>query len=127
MVWKILNGMCAIKFDVLFNLAPATGTRGHPYKLASTHINVDARRRFFSQRVIRKWNSLSVATVMSEPLGRVQFVFGSRRRAEFSLVDETSRRVLAHSSVRCNQTIIFGIELAVKTKYFVKSLCLFTF
>ena len=69
MVWKILNGKCAIDFDALFILAPATGTRGHPYKLASTHINVDARRRFFSQRVIRKWNSLSVATVMSETLG----------------------------------------------------------
>ena len=72
MVWKILNGLCAINFDVLFNLAPATGTRGHPYKLAHAHVNVDARRRFFSQRVIKKWNSLSVATVMSETLGEFE-------------------------------------------------------
>ena len=82
MVWKILNGMCAINFDVLFNLAPATGTRGHPYKLAHAHVNVDARRRFFSQRVIKKWNSLSVATVMSETLGEF------KRRLEDDLGEE---------------------------------------
>ena len=68
MVWKILNGLCAINFNQMFNFAPAAGTRGHCYKLALAHNSLDARKRFFSQRVIPRWNSLSQATVTASTL-----------------------------------------------------------
>ena len=62
-VWKIMHNLSPIPQGELFSLAPAVGTRGYSLKLASNHIRLEVRKRFFSQRVIRKWNSLSEATV----------------------------------------------------------------
>ena len=70
MIWRIVNGKCAVPFDSLFQLAPSLGTRGHVLKLASSHVNLECRRRFFSVRVIRCWNSLSEDTVLAESLSQ---------------------------------------------------------
>ena len=70
MIWKIVNGQCAIPFDSLFQLAPSVGTRGHVLKLSSHHVRLECRRRFFSIRVIRCWNSLSEDTVLAESLSQ---------------------------------------------------------
>ena len=68
LIWKIINNQCIIQFDSLFQLAPALGTRGHAYKMLRPHVRLECRRRFFSVRVIRTWNSLSEDTVLAESL-----------------------------------------------------------
>ena len=70
MIWRIVNRKCAVPFDSLFQLAPSLGTRGHVLKLASSHVNLECRRRFFSVRVIRCWNSLSEDTVLADSLSQ---------------------------------------------------------
>ena len=62
-VWKIMHNQSPLPPGKFFTLAHHVGTRGHSLKLASNHIRLEVRRRFFSQRVIRKWNSLRDATV----------------------------------------------------------------
>ena len=70
--YKITHNLSPIPPGKLFSLAPAVGTREHSLKLASNHIRLQVRKTFFSQRVIRKWNSLSEATVRCETLERLK-------------------------------------------------------
>ena len=70
LVWKIVNGQCSIQFSDLFQIAPAIGTRGHLYKILQPHVRLECRRRFFSVRVIREWNSLKEDTVLAESLSQ---------------------------------------------------------
>ena len=67
MVWKIFNGKCAVDPDQLFVLDNSV-TRGHDYKLFLPRSNLEVRRRYFSVRVIRVWNSLGADTVSSGSL-----------------------------------------------------------
>lgn len=39
------------------------GTRGHPYKLAKQHCSKSLRQKFFSMRVVNKWNNLPKSVV----------------------------------------------------------------
>ena len=77
-----MHNLSPIPQGELFSLAPAVGTRGYSLKLASNHIRLEVRKRFFSQRVIRKWNSLREATVGCETLE------GFKRRLAGDLVEE---------------------------------------
>ena len=70
LVWKIFNNQCSVKFENLFQLAPAHGTRGHPYKIACPHVRLECRRRYFGARVVRTWNSLSAETVLADTIPR---------------------------------------------------------
>ena len=65
LVWKILNGYCAINPNDIFSFSVARGTRGHPLKLFLPRSRLEVRHRFFSIRVINIWNSLSHDTVMA--------------------------------------------------------------
>ena len=58
-VFKILKKFEDIELKSLFKLAD-TGynTRGHSLKLAKSRSRLDIRKYFFSQRVIKLWNSL---------------------------------------------------------------------
>ena len=63
--WKIFHNMSPISPSDLFLPTPITTTRGHCYKLYVTQCSCDARRRFFSVRVVQVWNSLPADVVMS--------------------------------------------------------------
>ena len=39
------------------------GTRGHPYKLVKHHCSKSLRQKFFSMRVVNKWNNLPKSVV----------------------------------------------------------------
>ena len=56
--WKIFHGESVIQPNDMFTLAPLTGTRGHCYKVQIQHSEIEARRRFFCNRVAHHWNSL---------------------------------------------------------------------
>ena len=73
MVWKIVNGMCAINFDDLFILPHSSTLRGHGHKIFLPHSNLDIRDRFFSIRVIKMWNSLSADTVSASSLDSFKY------------------------------------------------------
>ena len=68
LVWKILNGYCAINPSDIFSFSVAGVTRGHPLKLFLPRSRLEVRHRFFSIRVINIWNSLSHDTVMAETI-----------------------------------------------------------
>ena len=57
-VYRIMNGIEAIDWKLLFSKAPYDGTRGHTMKLEKKVIRLDIRKYFFSQRVIDYWNAL---------------------------------------------------------------------
>ena len=54
--YKILTDKSSVDKDLLFDLNH--NLRGHEYKLAKRRFNGNARKHFFSQRVINVWNSL---------------------------------------------------------------------
>ena len=65
MCYNIFHDNSSIKPTDLFTLAPRVGTRGHPYKIQVQHTSVEARRRFFSCRVVERWNALPDAVVLA--------------------------------------------------------------
>lgn len=64
--WKIFHGESGIIPEELFILAHQVGTRGHRYKIFHTYSSLEARRRFFSVRVAKLWNSLPDQVVALE-------------------------------------------------------------
>ena len=66
--WKVLTGRSSTPPDVMFQLAPARGTRGHPLKLVVPRCNSDLRKRSFAVRRIDVWNRLPQSVVMSQSL-----------------------------------------------------------
>ena len=57
-VYRIMNGIEAIDWKLIFSKAPYDGTRGHTMKLENKVIRLDIRKYFFSQRVIDYRNTL---------------------------------------------------------------------
>ena len=64
LTWKIFAGVCAIHPSQVFVLDGGS-RRGHSKKLYLPRTNLEVRKRFFTVRVIRPWNSLSEETVSS--------------------------------------------------------------
>ena len=57
--YKIINGLEGIEATELFEFDKhAQGTRGHRMKLVQQQSRLEARKNFFSQRVVKEWNSL---------------------------------------------------------------------
>ena len=56
--WKIFNGKSPIKPTDLWDTSSDSRTRGHRHKIRVKRCEVDARARFFSERVVQDWNSL---------------------------------------------------------------------
>ena len=68
-VWKVFHGECAVSPNDLFEIDLGR-TRGHPYKIKVCRTSLEVRRRYFSVRIINKWNSLSIDTVCAESLAK---------------------------------------------------------
>ena len=68
LTWKIFSGLCSISPMELFVLNRSTRTRGHPLKIFLPRCRLEARKRFFSVRVVHHWNALSEDTVCAESL-----------------------------------------------------------
>ena len=68
--YKIFHGLSSITPSDLFHPPPRPITRGHRYKIHPQHINTDIRKRFFSHRVIKHWNSLPPEVAEAESLQR---------------------------------------------------------
>ena len=59
MAYKILFGLLDVNANELFTVHNANyGTRGHAYKLLQGHCRTDVRKHFFTERVVKIWNSL---------------------------------------------------------------------
>ncbi|VDM05154.1 unnamed protein product [Schistocephalus solidus] len=56
---------CCLASGDFFELATTTTLRGHLIKLRVAGARLDTRRFFFSNRVIKAWNSLPVDIIMS--------------------------------------------------------------
>ena len=65
-VWKIFHLKSAIKPESLFELYTNNITRGHPFKIKVQRTSLEVRRRFFSIRIINRWNALDCATVCAD-------------------------------------------------------------
>ncbi len=66
MVIKIWHKLVDVKFEDFFQFAPSDHkTRGHPFKLFPTHSIKTVREHFFSNRIIKIWNSLPEHVVAS--------------------------------------------------------------
>ena len=57
-VWKIFHGKCLIAPTDLWDTSTDPRTRGHQYKINIRRCQVDARARYFTERVAHDWNSL---------------------------------------------------------------------
>jgi len=55
---------------VFFQLAPASTTRGHPWKLLKPHAATRARRNSFGVRAINDWNQLPPRVVAAETVNQ---------------------------------------------------------
>ena len=64
--WKVFHGKCAVSPTDLFTLPPQLGMRGHCFKIFHPRSQTDVRRRSFSVRGVRLWNSLP-EHVVTEP------------------------------------------------------------
>ena len=60
-VFGLVDGTCGEMFTLL-NSVNNINTRGHIYKLFPHYCRVDARKYFFSERVIDSWNNLPAKT-----------------------------------------------------------------
>ena len=67
--WKIFHGLCPIQPAALWDIDADSRTRGHRFKLKVNRCEIDARAGFFTNRVIRDWNSLPEWVVGAESLG----------------------------------------------------------
>ena len=65
MVFKIVHGLVDLRFDEFFAFDTSPyNLRGHAYKLkCSEKYNLECRKHFFSQRIVKVWNSLSTNVV----------------------------------------------------------------
>ncbi len=68
LLYKIINGLCDLDFDILFEWSSVTRTRGHSLKLKAPRSRLDCRRNFYASRVVNPWNSLSSETVNAKSL-----------------------------------------------------------
>ena len=58
-MFKIWRRVSAIPWNSFFRADSSDRTRGHSRKLAKNGFRLDVRKYFFSQRIVKQWNSLS--------------------------------------------------------------------
>ena len=68
--YKIFHNLSPIRPHDIFMLAPHLGTRGHPFKIFQPRATTEARRRFFSCRIVHHWNSLPQTVVEAQTLAQ---------------------------------------------------------
>ncbi len=87
--FRIIRGTgSSLRLEDFFQLANTTHLRGHPYKVTNERTRLDLRKFFFSQRVVRPWNSLPSETVSADTIRDF------KRRLDSLLFDK--RRLLQH-------------------------------
>ncbi len=64
---KILRGLNRVDMDKHFN-TDGTRTRGHRWRLSTQMSHRDVRKKFFSVRVVNKWNALGSDVVEAESI-----------------------------------------------------------
>ena len=74
-LFRISKGLSAISLESFFELDTSGRTRGHSLKLRRRRFRTDTRK-FFSQRVVNRWNTLDEEVVTA---GSVE-VFKKRLR-----------------------------------------------
>jgi len=61
LTYKMLFGLISISASDFFSFPNHIhNTRGHAYKLLDNHCRINVRQHFFTERVIKPWNSLRV-------------------------------------------------------------------
>ena len=78
--WRIFHGESPIAPEDIFALSAPSFTRGHCFKIASQHSSVEARRRFFSLRVVEPWNGLPERVVLAQSVSAFKGLLLSFRR-----------------------------------------------
>jgi len=82
-VFKMINDLTNVKFEVFFKFDTNYRTRGHARKLKKNRFNRDPRRHFYTERIINAWNKLDNQTV--GPIGflaeQLQVELGRLRRS----------------------------------------------
>ena len=56
--WKTFHGLTRVEPGEIFAMAPLHTARGHNMKIYYPSVSSDTRKRFFSVRIIDRWNSL---------------------------------------------------------------------
>ena len=68
-VYQIFNNRIDLNWKQFFKLSPTVGlTRGHDLKLFKSQSNKELRRNYFSNRVIKDWNSLPYEVIHTNSL-----------------------------------------------------------
>ena len=75
--WKIFNGKCPIEPTDFWEISSETRTRGHQYKIKIRRSQIEARARFFTERVAHDWNALPAWAVSSSTLKDFKFALES--------------------------------------------------
>ena len=65
--YKILGGETALDREEFFETGHS-GTRGHDRKIATRNCRINARKFFFANRVVSKWNNLTQREVSANSL-----------------------------------------------------------
>ena len=68
--WKIFHGHSPIQPSMLWDINNNARTRGHRFRIKVNRCEIDARARFFSNRIIGDWNSLPEKVAGADTLGK---------------------------------------------------------
>ena len=72
LTYRIIFGLVDLNMSDYFSLQSSKGhsatTRGNPYKLFVNHCRINVRKHFFSERIIKVWNSLPLSIVSFKSL-----------------------------------------------------------
>ena len=80
-VFKLINGLTNLKFEVFFEFDTNSRTRGHARKLIKNRFNRDLRQHFFTERIIDIWNKLDDQTVLASSLNNFKWNLDRLRRS----------------------------------------------
>jgi hypothetical protein len=84
--YKIIFGLVDLKVSDFFTLRGCSSTRGHPYKIIPALSRVDARKHFFSLRIVGPWNSLPAHLINFSSLGAFRRSLGHVDLSKFLIL-----------------------------------------
>ena len=115
-VFKLLHNMYDADYSTFFDKASGSITRGHSWKLKTTHSRINCRANFSSVNVVGDWNSLPETVVNSTSFNQFKGSLDRHLRAEmFALVWHLVEIHLVYNTVNVMQSL--GISLHRITVY----------
>jgi hypothetical protein len=81
-VYKLLHDMYDLDYTTFFEKSSNSITRGHCWKLKTTHSRLNCRANFFSVKVVGEWNSLPENVVNATSLNIFKGNLDHHLRAE---------------------------------------------